>query len=265
MHSASSLIQLGFYTCLLAMGAAHAASDVEKEKRWEAQIVDNLLVGEAVKLKVATGEFLGIYTASSSKTIHGAAIVIHGIGAHPAWPEVIDTIRSHLPEHGWHTLSIQMPILGNDAKSEDYVPLLNEVAPRMNAAVALLKQKGVKNIVLVAHSLGATMSSAYLADKPDPAIRAFVGIGMGKAAGDPRMDNAVALSKIKIPVLDIYGSLDLQAVTENAKARAAASNKAGNEHYTQFQVSGADHFFNQMDQELIKRVRGWLEKNAPGK
>ncbi len=265
MRFARSLIHLGFFTCLLTPLGIAAASDLEKEKRWEAQIVDNLLVGEAVKLKTATGEFLGIYAPSVSKKIHGGAIVVHGIGVHPAWPEVIEPLRTHLPEHGWHTLSIQMPILGNDAKPEDYAPLFNEVAPRINAAVALLKQKGVKNIVIVAHSLGAAMSSAYLADKPDPAIRAFVGIGMGKVAGDPRMDNAIALSKITIPVLDLYGSLDLQAVLDNAKARATAASRAGNKQYTQFKLSGADHFFNQMDDELTKRVRGWLEKNASGK
>jgi len=265
MHIARSLIRLGFFTCLLAPGVTTAASDLEKEKRWEAQIVDNLLVGEAVKLKTPTGEFLGIYAPSVSRQIHGAAIIVHGIGAHPAWPEVIEPLRTHLPEHGWHTLSLQMPILGNDAKPEEYLPLFNEVAPRINAAVALLKQKGLQNIVIIAHSLGAAMSSAYLADKPDPAIRAFVGIGMGKVAGDPRMDNAIALGKIKIPVLDLYGSLDLQPVISNAKARATAASKAGNKQYTQFMVSGADHFFNQLDDELTKRVRGWLEKNATAK
>lgn len=265
MCFASPLIRLGFFSCLLVANSMTAASDLEKEKRWEVQIVDVLLVGESVKLKTPTGEFLGIYAPSVSKQIHGGAIIVHGMGAHPAWPDVIDPLRAYLPEYGWHTLSIQMPILGNDAKAEEYASLFNEVAPRINAAVALLKEKGLKNIVLVAHSMGATMSTAYLADKPDPAIRAFVGIGMGKIAGDPRMDNAVALSKIKIPVYDLYGSLDLPAVLANAKARVAAANKAGNKRYTQFMASGADHFFNQMEDELTKRVRGWLEKNALAK
>ncbi|MBI3561567.1 MAG: DUF3530 family protein [Gammaproteobacteria bacterium] len=261
MSKINILIFLGLFSTL---GITCHASDSEKEQRWESQIVGSLAVGEPVKLKTDKGEFLALYTPSS-KSVQGAAIILHGMGAHPAWPEVVEPLRTQLPDHGWHTLSLQMPILANAAAAEDYIPLLNEVAPRINAGVAYLKQKGIKHIVIIAHSLGAAMASSYLADKPDPLIHAFVGIGMGKIEGDPRLDNAVALSKIKLPVLDLYGSQDLAPVLDNAKARADAAAKAGNKHYTQFSVAGADHFFTQMDDELVKRVRGWLSKHAAGK
>lgn len=262
MNKHNYMIRSLLFSLLVLDAPGLLASDMEKEKRWEAQIVDNLLTGEAVKLKAGAIEILGLYTPSAGKQVLGGAIVLHGIGAHPAWPEVIEPLRTQLPEHGWHTLSLQLPILPNDAKAEDYAPLFGEVAPRINAGITYLKQKGIKNIVIVAHSLGAAMSSAYLADKPDPAIHAFVGIGMGAVPGDPRMDNAISLGKIKVPVLDIFGSMDLQPVIENARARSDAAKKAGNKNFTQTKVAGADHFFNQMDDELVKRVRGWLARNA---
>ena len=237
---------------------------MDKEKRWEAQIVDALIIGDAVKLKAGTNEFLGIFAEHSTEKAMGGAIILHGIGAHPAWPEVIQPLRTQLPDYGWATLSLQMPILTNDAKSEDYAPLFNEVHPRIQAGVDYLKMKGLQNIVIVAHSMGASMATFYLSDKPDSTVTAFVGIGMSQHKSNSKMDNTFSLRKITLPVLDIYGGRDLPSVINSAKARKTAATKAKNTQYTQLKIEGADHFFNYTDAVLVKRVRGWLAKNAAG-
>jgi len=253
-----------FFLFALLFSLYTHASDMDKEKRWEAQIVDALIIGEAVKLKAGNIEFLGIFAEHATEKAMGGAIILHGIGAHPAWPEVIQPLRTQLPDHGWATLSLQMPILPNEAKGADYAPLFDEVRPRLQAGIDHLKQMGMQNIVIVAHSLGAAMATYYLSDKPDPAITAFVGIGMGQNEGDKKMDNAVSLRTISLPVLDIFGSRDLPTVLASEKARSTAATKAGNKNYTQLKIEGADHFFNNMDIVLVKRVRGWLAKNAEG-
>lgn len=175
-----------FLFCTLLFANPALASDLAKEKRWEAQIVDALIVGEAVKLKAEKTEFLGIFAEHTTEKAMGAAIILHGIGVHPAWPEVIQPLRTTLPDHGWATLSLQMPILPNEAKSEDYAPLFGEVRPRIQAGIDHLKQMGIQNIVIIAHSLGASMASFYLSEKPDPVITAFAGIGMSQHKSDPR-------------------------------------------------------------------------------
>ena len=249
---------------LLISGLSLAASksDLAKEKRWEEQIVPSLLVGEAVKLKTGEVEFLGIYAENTAEKTLGGALVIHGIGAHPAWPDIIDPVRMTLPEHGWTTLSLQMPILANEATAKDYIPLLDEVPGRIQAGVDYLKSKGIKNIVIIAHSLGATMANAYLANKPDPAVRAYIAIGMSNPFPE-KFDSVAALGKIKLPMLDLYGSQDLEGVLGTAAARAASASKI-NKQYTQTKVEGANHFFNNLQDDLIKRIRGWLSKNAKG-
>lgn len=244
--------------------AVAAASDQAKEQRWEAQIVDALIVGEPVKLKAGKVEFLGIFAENATEEAMGGAIILHGIGAHPAWPEVIQPLRTGLPDYGWATLSLQMPILANDAAGEDYAPLFPEVGPRIQAGVDYLKKRGIRNIVIVAHSMGTAMASYYLSQKPDPSVTAYVAIGMNALKSDPRMDNTVSLRKITLPILDIYGSRDLPGVMASAKARRTAAAKAGNKRYTQIQIEGADHFFNNMDSLLVKRVRGWMANNAAG-
>jgi len=262
MNSRRYLIGLIFFL-ITGTGLAASKSDLAKEKRWEEQIVPSLLVGEPIKLKAGDVEFLGIYAENTGEKAFGGAIVIHGIGAHPAWPDIIDPVRMALPEHGWSTLSLQMPILANEATGKDYVPLMDEVPGRIQAGVDFLKGKGIKNIVIIAHSLGASMSNYYLANKPDASVHGYIAIGLSNPLSE-KFDTVATLAKIKIPMLDLYGSQDLDGVLGTAAARAASARKA-NKHYTQVKVEGANHFFNNLQDDLIKRVRGWLSKNAEGK
>ncbi len=242
-----------------------SSSDEAKEKRWAEQIVDSLLVGEAVWLPVGKSQVLAIYAESTAEKARGAAIILHGIGAHPDWPEVINPLRSELPDYGWATLSLQMPILPNEAKAADYVPLLEEVAPRIDAAIAYLNKQGIRNIVLIAHSLGTAMASHYLANNPDSPIRAYVGISMIENTDDTALSNVAHLTRLKLPILDIYGYRDLESVTKNARARRQAATLAKNKRYKQVIIEDADHFYTGKEAKLIKRIRGWLNRNAAGK
>ena len=259
-----SLIGLLFLS-LSSIGFAASKSDQAKEKRWEEQIVPSLIVGEAVKLKAAGVEFLGLYTENDSDKAIGGAILLHGIGVHPAWPEIIDPLRMNLPEAGWHTLSLQMPILKNEAEGKDYPPLFDEVPVRIQAGVDFLKAKGVKNIVIIGHSLGNTMATYYLATKKDPAVRAFVAIAFGPGyPEDPRMESYKNFAKVTIPTLDIYGSQDFERNLKGVDKRRKVAKKSGNKDFQQVRIEGANHFFSGMDDALLQRVRGWLKKNASG-
>lgn len=245
---------------VLAAGGA-TASDLDKEARWRAQIVDTLLDGEAIDLNAGDLTFLGIYTPAEEPTAR-AAIIAHGIGVHPDWPQVIQPLRTRLPEQGWSTLSIQMPILPNEATAADYAPLFDEVAPRLDAAIAYLKDKGADRIVIIAHSLGATMAADYLASHPESAV-AFVGIGMAGQAQVPRMDTTGSLRKIRTPIFDLYGQNDNEDVLASAEARASAALAAGASGYSQAQVPGADHFFDGQEDALVETTVQWLGQTVP--
>jgi pimeloyl-ACP methyl ester carboxylesterase len=236
------------------------ASDLAKEKRWSEQIVDSLLVGDAVDLKAGDTPFLGIFTAASNGATDRAAIILHGVGLHPDWPEVIYPLRSELPEHGWSTLSIQMPILANDAPMRDYLPLFDEVAPRLNAAISYLREQGSKTVVVIAHSLGASMAARFVADNPKAGVNGLILISMSVIEIDAKMNGALALESIKLPVLDIYGSRDLDNVLATRSERAkAAAGATGNSDYRQIEIEGGDHFFIGVEDTLVRRIYGWLK------
>lgn len=249
---------LGF--ALLAFAVNCHASDLAKEKRWAEQVVDSIMDGDAEMLNDGSSEFLAIYTEAAEDKGR-AAIVMHGTGIHPDWQQVIQPLRIGLTEHNWHTLAIQMPVLHNEAEYIEYAPLYDEVAPRIEAAIKFLKDNGINKIVLIGHSQGASMS-AYSLSKNSHDVTGFVAIGMGAYANDERMNSIKALEKINIPVLDIFGSEDLEAVLSSIDDRAAAAKKAGNANYTQVKVGGAEHMFDGKEEALIEVIAVWLEKLA---
>ncbi len=233
-------------------------SDIAKEQRWAEQIIDTLFDGEPIWLEAKGHEFLGIEMQALEGNTGRAAIVVHGIGIHPNWEQVVRPLRVGLTEHGWHTLSIQMPILLNDADSFDYAPLLDEVSVRINAAIDYLQEQGQQELVIIAHSMGATMTMRHTQDVPDTPIQSLVLIGM-QGGSETVYDNAEALKNIRIPVLDLYGSEDLPGVIDFADRKAQAG--IDNPKFAQMEVSGANHFFDGLESELVDIVRKWLDRH----
>lgn len=235
------------------------AANLAREQRIRDQIEDAILTGDPIDLTAENHTFLAIHTEADASNRKGAAIVLHGMGAHPNWVDVVQPLRTELPELGWETLSIQLPVAAAEASHDDSAALIPESFPRIDAAIAYLKQLGFEKIVLIAHSLGARMGVEYLAAKNPKDISAFVAVGVS-AGKDMNQGTLAAIQKVQIPMLDIYGSQDLDNVIKSKKARKLAAGKAGNSDYRQVEVSGANHFFHGLDETLIKRVSAWLGK-----
>jgi len=243
---------------LLSITFNGIASDLAKEKRWADQVVDTIMDGDAVWLNNGQHDFLGIYTQANEDK-QRAVIIAHGTGIHPDWQQVIQPLRVGLVEHDWHTLAIQMPVLANDAEYQEYAPLYDEVAPRIDAAIKYLKNNGSKDIVLIGHSQGASMTAYYLSTSKQN-IKGFVAIGIPAFAKDARMNSIKALGKVTVPVLDLYGENDLENILATVRDRANTTKKSGNKNFTQIKITGANHFFDGKENELLEAVAGWLEE-----
>jgi len=225
----------------------HAQADYAREKRWAEEITPAILVGDPVYLALKSGrKFLAIY-APNAGAIAGV-IVVHGIGVHPDWGPV-NPVRSQLSEQGYATLSVQMPVLTAEERGDKYAPLFPEAAERLAVAVEFLRGKGLKKVAIVSHSFGSRMTNYFLNHAGGTRIDAWVSIGLAGEFADP--------ATFRAPVLDLYGEKDHPAVIEDAAKRAAAIR--GVRGSGQLQVAGADHFFAGMENELVRRVKQFLD------
>lgn len=243
----SAMIVLVFLGQLIAQPGL--AADYAREKKWADEVVPGVVVGDAIYLKQTNQhEFLALYTPV--KDAKSAVVLVHGIGIHPDWG-LIGVLRVALADQGYTTLSVQMPVLSNEATANDYRPTFPEAKERLKLAVNFLKTKGYSRIAIVSHSLGSWMCYAYLTDKPEPVVKAWVTLGM--SANED-------FKKLKLPVFDLYGENDLPEVLKNAAARKTAI--AGKQGSQQHMMPKADHFYTGLDNELIRAVTDYLNANV---
>jgi alpha/beta superfamily hydrolase len=223
---------------LPALALPAAAQDTAREARWQAEVVGNLVVGDAVSIAASSGRaFLGLYTQGTPG--EPAVLLVHGIGVHPDHG-VIGSLRMRLADMGFTTLSIQMPVLAATAESKDYYPaLFPEASQRIAAATQWLFAKGHQKVVLASHSLGSWMGQYHL-EKAKPAFAAWISMGRGGP-----------IPPLPLPVLDVYGEKDNPAVLESVAGRRATK---------QVMVRGADHFYNGREDELARVLRDFIEK-----
>lgn len=243
---------------------ALSQSDLAREQRMADDIVDAILDGESLHLATARGHrFLGIFThAVDDVVVKGTAVILHGRGLHPDWADVVQPLRIGLPEHGWNTLSIQLPVLTKGAKYYDYVNVFSDAIPRIEAAVMHARKHAGRNLVLIAHSCGTHMAQHWFNVRGDAAvtrINAYVGIGMGATDYGQVMVEPFGLEGIRVPVLDVYGAQDFPAVRRFASERLLALEAGGHPQNTQIMVPEADHYFVDRGDALLEAVAGWLE------
>jgi pimeloyl-ACP methyl ester carboxylesterase len=236
---------------LLISIACLAQADYAREQRWADEVVPGLVVGDALYLAQKSGhKFLAIYTVAPHP--RAAVIVAHSLGTHPDW-ETAGALRSGLADHGYTTLSVQMPVLAADAKAEEYAALFPDAAERLTVAAAFLRSKGHAKIALVSHSMGARMSIFFLAAMPDHAMVAWVSIGISSG-------EFIDSGKLRLPILDIYGQRDFPLVLQKTDARAAVLRTLKGS--AQVEVAGADHYFAGSEAELVRRVSQFLDQRT---
>jgi pimeloyl-ACP methyl ester carboxylesterase len=186
------------------------------------------------------------------------------MGAHPDWQTVIRPLRLGLPQHGWETLSIQLPDAGAGASLADYSRLLPLALPRIGAAIDYFSKRKIKHLVLIGHGQGAQVALYYAGGpaRPKPDLKGLVFIGM---AADGRMAaDADALKKLSLPVLDIYSSQDQPIVVAGAMSRRNLVRQGGkSSSYQLSQMMTATPDFRGQEGALLMRIRGWLKTKLP--
>lgn len=229
---------------LLVSQLAFADADYVREKKWADEIVPGIVVGDPVYLELDNGhKFLTLFT--ESKDAKMGLVVIHGLGIHPDW-NMVGTLRSKLAEHGYTTLSIQMPVLDNDARAESYDSLFPEAVQRIGLAVGFLHAKGYKKVALVSHSMGSAMSHPYV-EKNQSKLVAWAALGMGRE---------FSYIGIYIPVLDLYGENDFPSVLNMTVKRAESL--TGSSLSKQVEIPKSDHFYNNHEAEMVQEVEDFL-------
>ena len=244
--------------CLFVSNFA-LSSDLEREKHIAESVKDSIIIGDVVTLKAGDVEFLGLVNNGEPENLRGSIIILHGMGSNPNAPQIVHPLRGQLAEMGWVTASIQLPIAAHDASIDDNLALIKESGPRIEATLNYMRENFKNNpCVVIAHSLGAIMATDYFAHQETLVCDALVLVSLPTLPSElPEAQSTELLKEISIPVLDIFGSQDLDSVKKTAPTRKLALIK-NNSLNRQIEISGADHVFTGLDDTLVLSVHNWL-------
>jgi len=218
-------------------------------KRHVLVLIMSLLVGLAPAVaQMPSGEFIEVTGATT------AVILAHGRAQGPDGPVVGPLRRAIAKDAGIHTLSLQMPVLTTPDYLA-YAATYPEAYKTLQSAVEFLsKEKGVKRIYIVGFSMGARMTTAFLAARPAPEVVGYIGVGVLQGGGE-LLDANLNIKKLTIPVIDLYADatpLDLSSA-ENRKALIG-------DRYKQVQIRGANHSFRGYEGVLAEVTIAWLKE-----
>jgi len=232
--------------------AADLAPDYARESRWAAEVVPQIVVGDAIALATPHRDRVLAIHATPSGTPKGAVIVVHGAGVHPDWA-LIGDIRTMLAERGFETLSVQMPVLAADAKAAAYEALYALAAERLDAADAWLRAHGKARIAVVSHSMGSAMVDAWLAESGRGKVVAWVAIGLAQPF----------MSRPRMPILDVHGERDFEAVIRSAQQRATRLPR--DECSATVTLDDTDHFLDHAVPRAVARMAPFLDAAFDGR
>lgn len=198
--------------------------------------------------QMPSGEFL------EAKGATAAVVLAHGRGQGPDGQVVGPVRRAITKDAGLHTLSVQLPVLATpDFRA--YARTFPEAYKTLQSAIDYLSnEKGIKRIYILGYSMGARMTTAFLASQETPQVVGYIGVGVLEGGGEP-IDANINIRKLQVPVLDLYADatpLDLSSA-ENRKTLVGS-------RYRQVRVSGASHSFKEYESVLSEAVVGWLKE-----
>ncbi len=178
----------------------------------------------------------------------------------------------------------ELILRGSGADEATIKKLLVGQKKTLDAVVNNLDDAALRKVIegIVASEL--SLASPEQQAKISPAIRAglvnnaMAMVGSKSGRSFIKSDPAVTLAKVKVPVLALIGSLDLQvAADENLAGIKAALKKAGNKDVTALELEGMNHAFQRaktgmpteyaqiettIDPSVLETLSSWLRKRT---
>lgn len=221
----------------------------------------NALNGEsAVEIDAGEETFLALSLRQRTGKPQGGILILHDQGHNPDWPERLRQARIFLPDVGWDTLSIALPMPDN----QDDDRVAQQTLGRIAAGLRRLNRQGQFNIVLLGYGDGAYWAARYMAERLQPDEE--VGYALVMVATTPdRPDLPALLGRLDIPVLDLYFN-NTPWARSNARKRQAEAARNKRQEYTQILDPAAGSFHNETRPSRdTRRLWGWLRTNAAGR
>lgn len=136
----------------------------------------------------------------------------------------------------------------------------SRIFARIDAAVAFAQTQSARSVVLVGHGTGAWWAARYLSEKQPSQVQKFVMVA-GKTPTSRTPDLQQLAPALKLPTADVFYQ-DAAQDRKKAQERAQAAKRAKNDGYKQVSLKTLPGNSAAEQEQLYRRVRGWLSPQA---
>jgi hypothetical protein len=241
----------------MAAQGADRATSAQLAETWR-QAAD--IVGQIVELQASGEPFVAISHPHTTADTAGAVVLLHGPWTNADSDEVIRPLRIGLAQHGWETLSLQLPTAYSHEAVTQWQAADEPIGSRLSGALAWLQERDRSNQVVLTLGASANPALRAIVDQDPEGVAALVMISAPGDFTDARDREAVAA--LDRPVLDVLAEHDRPAVTRSAQERRQAVRDAAAVAYHQYRIAGARPGFPNTSAQLLARVRAWLRVHA---
>jgi hypothetical protein len=136
----------------------------------------------------------------------------------------------------------------------------DRIFARIDAAIAYAEQQSARKIVVLGHGTGAYWAARYLSEKQPSQIEKFLMVAVQTpVAAKPEL--AELTPTLKLPTADIFYT-DKPLDRSAALARLQASKRLKTSAFSQVALKALPGNSNAEQEQLFRRVRGWLNPQA---
>ena len=249
-------------------------------------------------LQAGDESFLALWLPANTAEAHGVVVLVAGAGETADWPRVLGPLRRRLPDAGWHSLTLSLPdpqdvlppapgVNAANTATAAAAPAALDATPasadapqadpslqadqpmpapgerharrikqRITAALELARQQQAKHIVLLGHGSGGYWSTRYLSEEQPADVRSLLLVDVKPAAdASPGLDELQ--TSLKLATGDFYYQ-DRQLERDAAARRLLASKRQEHPAYTQVALKALPGNPDVEQEQLYRRLRGWL-------
>ncbi|MEK1906744.1 MAG: alpha/beta hydrolase family protein [Pseudomonas sp.] len=137
------------------------------------------------------------------------------------------------------------------------------VFARIQAGIAYAEQQGAQSIVLLGHGDGAYWAGLFLAEKKPPQVENLLTVAAHLPAGQhPALEELIP--GLKLATGDFFYK-DQAVDRSDAVKRQQASKRLAHPNYVQVALKALPGNNEAEQEQLYRRIRGWLDKQLPAK
>ncbi len=131
---------------------------------------------------------------------------------------------------------------------------------RIDAAVAFAQTQSARSVVVLGHGTGAWWAARYLSEKQPSQVQRLVMVA-GKTPAARQPDLQQLAPGLKLPTADVFYQ-DEALERKKAQERAQAAKRLKNDTYKQVSLNALPGDSAAEQEQLYRRVRGWLSPQA---